>query len=121
MVTKSRLVFRIGTGDDYGRYFSVSVIIKDKKDDCASIDSYIKNEPHELKEQILSRLSGCDSGKCLMCSVYRSGKYIELSGKRHHMCGEELIECDWAEPTETDMTMINRLIKIRCEMIDNAK
>jgi hypothetical protein len=118
---KGKYAMKIGTGDDIGRFLSVSVVAKDRTEDSDVIDKYLGKEPQDFQEQALRCMSGCDANKCLGCSTYSSGNYVMILGKRHQMCGAGVIGFDWREPIPADIATIKRLIEIRCDMIDEAQ
>lgn len=118
---KSKQVMCIGTGDDVGRYLSVKIIGKDKNDDCIVMEKHLEKESQNFQEKALLHITGCDTNQCMFCSTYSSGKYVNVLGKRHQMCGTEIIGYAWRESIKSDMTMITRLIEIRCEMIDEER
>ncbi len=118
---KSKLVMRIGTDYDFGRFSDVRVIGKDRADTHTVIDKHLEKESQDFKKQALQHMTGCDTCQTSHCSTHSSGNYITVLGKQHQMCGGNIIGYDWREPADTDMAMIKRLIEIRCEHIDEVK
>lgn len=118
---KGKQVIRIGKGSDYELFLDVRVIGKDKKDEHTVIDKHLEKESKDFQLEALQHMTGCDANQCLNCSTYASGWYVTVLGKRHQMCGEGIIGFAWNKPIESDMTMIKRLIEIRCDIIDEAK
>lgn len=117
---KSKHVMCIGTGNDFERLLSVTVIGKERSDDHTIIDRSLAKETQDFKEQVFKHLTGCDANQCLNCSTYSSGNYVTVLGKRHQMCGGGIIGYAWRVPALSDIEMVKRLIKIRCEIINES-
>ena len=112
---KGKPVMRIGTGDDLENYPSVKIIFKNKNDDISVIDNYSENEAEDLKTQARLHLTGCDANKCVICSTFQSGNYVTVLDGRHQICSMNIAGFAWVNPSEADMAVIKRLLKIRCE------
>ena len=116
---KSKHVMIVYTGGDFSIGLDIRIIGKGKKDDVSILENALIKEPQNFQTQAIERLSGCDANYCLSCSTYSSGNYVTILGKQHQMCGEGIISYDFHKPVSSDMTMIKRLIEIRCQSIDN--
>jgi hypothetical protein len=99
------------------RKLCVSINVKNQSEPHIIIEDYLKNEPPDFREHILSRLDGCDSRQCIMCSTFSSGNYVEIFGKRHQICGDNCISINWHEPKHTDIDYIKKMIGLRCANI----
>jgi len=118
---KGKHVITIKTGEDNSIGLSVRIAGKDKTDDAAALDAALKKEPQDFQEKALGLLSGCDANRCISCSSYSSGRYVTILGKQHQMCGEGVISYIIDKPISDDMTIIKRLVDMRCESIDGIR
>ena len=114
---KGKHVMTIGTGGDISIGLVVKVIGKGKKDDVSALENALTKEPQTFQAQVLNHLSGCDANRCLHCSGYSSGWYVNILGNQHQMCGEGIISYDFYNPTSEDIITIKHLIDMRCEYI----
>ena len=117
---KSKHVLTVTTGDVDSIGFAVKVAGKGKKESVDVMENALAKETQEFQKQALTSLSGCDANRCLSCSCYSSGRYVTILGKRHQVCGEDIITYDFLKPLSADMGIIKRLIDMRCESADKA-
>ncbi len=85
-------------------------------DDPALINDRLAKESPAFQRDALRHVWRCDA-----CATTHLGRFVTVLGKRQRVCGGGVIGFRWRNPTPEDIRVIERLIELRCEIIDEAK
>ena len=110
---KGEHLMTVRTGNDIGCFLSVNI----SGGRVPIMETYLENEVEDFRNKAIAHISGCDTNQCVHCSTYGSGRYVTVLGKTYQACGGN-VSFIWSEPTTEDTAMMQRLITIRCEIIE---
>ena len=85
-------------------------------DDPALINDRLAREPTEFQRYALRHVWRCDA-----CATTHLGRFVTVLGKRQRVCGGGVIGFRWRNPSGEDIPAIERLIHLRCGIVDELK
>lgn len=85
-------------------------------DDPALINDRLAKEPAAFQRDALRHVWRCDA-----CATTHLGRFVTVLGKRQRVCGGGVIGFRWRNPDPEDIRAIERLIELRCQIIDEMR
>lgn len=113
---KGAQVMCVGSEGDHERLLDIRIVGTYNWEDSALINNRLAKEPPEFQKNVLRHIWRCDA-----CSTSHLGMFVTVLGKRARVCGGGIIGFRWRNPGDEDLAVIQKLLKFRCEIIDELK